>query len=160
MPFIAIRNAYRSLRARRMSLDTFFCFVVNIFKHQMFHLTIFFLHMWRFYVVIGQQTHPTTAMVCTNTTSVVVNLPKYQEVYYPVGNNQQAYRILRWREDVDYVNGHPETRMVEVKGSVYEYSFEPIVRGASGIHGVDRAPNGDVAAWVAAVPRLHGGWVI
>lgn len=157
MPFIAIRDAYERYRARCVSLLNHIWFIVQVVRYQMFHLTIFFLTMWRLSVVIDQQTHPTNGMICTNTTPIVVNLPKYQEVYYGFKKNQQAPNLPRWREDGDYVNGHPETRMVEVKGSVCEYKFEPIVRGTSGIHGVERARGADIVAWVAAFPRLHVG---
>jgi hypothetical protein len=142
MPFIAIAIVYRKYRAGHISLRAFLRFVLNMFQYLILHITLFFLNMWGLYVVIGHSTRPTNTITCTNTTSVVVNLPKYQEVR----------NIPRWREAGAYRHEYSEARMVKITGSVWEYVHEPVVRGTSGVYGVERAQG----QLVHAFPALHG----
>ncbi|KAI5839743.1 hypothetical protein DFP73DRAFT_634437 [Morchella snyderi] len=144
MPFIFISIAYARYRAGRISGRTFLCLVVHIVQYTILHICVFFINMWRLYVVIAQSTRPINTITCTNTTPnlVIVNLPQYRQVR----------NIQRWREDGVYHHEDSETRMVRITGTVCEHNFEPVVRGTSGVYGVERGQG----PMVLAFPLLHG----
>lgn len=144
MPFIFIPIAYGRYRAGRISRETLLYLLIHIVQYNILHICAFFITMWRLYVVIAQSTRPINTITCTNTTPnlVIVNPPQYRQVR----------NIPRWREDGVYHHEDSETHMVRITGTVCEHNFEPVVRGSSGVFGVERAQG----PMVLAFPLLHG----